>query len=73
MQIIYDISSHLPKYYRPPFGDVGECWSDCKGLPSAIAPRQPKLKCIVYRRFFSLQFQFHQTTACEPSRPTSSI
>jgi len=22
MQIIYDVSSHLPKYYRPPFGDV---------------------------------------------------
>ena len=24
MQIIYDISGHLPRYYRPPFGDVGK-------------------------------------------------
>jgi peptidoglycan/xylan/chitin deacetylase (PgdA/CDA1 family) len=23
MQIIYDLSGHLPKYVRPPFGDTG--------------------------------------------------
>lgn len=23
MQIIYDVSSYLPRYYRPPYGDVG--------------------------------------------------
>lgn len=27
MQIIYDISGHLPRYYRPPFGDIGEAMS----------------------------------------------
>ena len=24
IQIIYDVSSHIPRYYRPPYGDVGK-------------------------------------------------
>ena len=23
MQIIFDLTGHIPRYYRPPYGDVG--------------------------------------------------
>ena len=37
MQIIYDISKHVPRYYRPPNGDLGQLRSSPSAFPGCNA------------------------------------